>query len=225
MNGYELSRNFVDFAFENPSKIKPNHYAVFFFSIEHCNRLGWKKEFGLPTTMAMEAIGIKSYNTYSKTLNELVKYGFIIMIEKSRNQYSSNIIALSNFNKALDKALDKAFIKHTSKHKTKHCRSTRQSTRQSIDSINKQLTNKPFINNKAFLENSISDVQFMEISSMQTKTNFETIKKYLEEFERFLVQQEIQKESLREFKQHFTNWLNKQEIKKVVSKIEKPRYA
>lgn len=30
------------------------------------------------------------------------------MIERSKNQYSSNIIALSDFDKALDKALDKA---------------------------------------------------------------------------------------------------------------------
>lgn len=136
MNSYELSRKFVDYGFENPSKIKPNHYALYFFAIEHCNRLGWKKEFGLPTTMTMEAIGIKSYNTYSNTFNELVNFGFFELIEKSRNQYSANIIALSNFNKALDKALDKAFIKHT----TKHC----SSTQQSIDSINKQITSNQY---------------------------------------------------------------------------------
>jgi len=134
MNSYDLSRKFVDFSFENPSKIKPNHYALYFFSIEHCNRLGWKKEFGLPTTMTMEAIGIKSYNTYSNTFNDLIEFGFFDLIERSKNQYSANIIALSNFNKALDKALDKAFIKHD----TKHC----SITQQSIDSIDKQINNK-----------------------------------------------------------------------------------
>ena len=136
MNSYELSRNFIDFGFENPSKIKPNHYALYFFSIEHCNRLGWKKEFGLPTTMTMEAIGIKSYNTYIKTFNDLISFGFFNLIESSKNQYSANIIALSKFNKAHDKALDKAFIKHT----TKHC----SITEQSIDSINKQITNNKY---------------------------------------------------------------------------------
>jgi len=134
MNSYELSRKFVDFSFENPSKIKPNHYALYFFSIEHCNRLGWKKEFGLPTTMTMEAIGIRSYNTYSKTFNDLVDFGFFNLIERSSNQYSANIIGLSNFNKALDKALDKAFIKHGTKQS--------ESTEQSIDSINKPINNK-----------------------------------------------------------------------------------
>lgn len=131
MNSYDLSRSFIDYAFEHPSSIKPNHYALYFFAIEHCNRLGWKKEFGLPTTMTMEAIGIKSYNTYSKTFNELIDFGFFKVIERSKNQYSANIIALSNSNKALDKALDKAFIKHSTKQE--------ESTEQSIDSIDKPI--------------------------------------------------------------------------------------
>jgi len=128
MNSYELSRNWFDWSFENPEKINPNHSALYFFTIEHCNRLGWKEKFGLPTTMAKESIGIRSYNTYIKTLNDLVDFGFIKLIEKSKNQYSSNIIALSNFNKATDKALDKAMIKHETKQ------------RESIDSINKHIT-------------------------------------------------------------------------------------
>ena len=132
MNGYELSRKWFDFCFENPEKIKPNHTALYFFCIEHCNRLGWKNKFGLPTTMAKEAIGIRSYNTYINTLVDLVDWGFVEMIEKSKNQYSSNIIALSNFDKALDKALDKAMIKHTTKQS--------ESTSESIDSIVKQET-------------------------------------------------------------------------------------
>lgn len=139
MNSYELSRNFFDYCFDNPEKIKPNHIALYFFTIEHCNRLGWKEKFGLPTEMAKSAIGIHSYNTYIKTLNELVEWGFIKMIVKSKNQYSSNIVALSNFNKATNKALDKAIIKHSIKHDTKQG----ESTVQSIDSIDKQETIKP----------------------------------------------------------------------------------
>lgn len=134
MTGYELSRKWFDFCFLNPEKIKPNHTALYFFAIEHCNRLGWKDKFGLPSTMTMEAIGIKSHNTYMKTFNELEEFGFIKVVERSKNQYSANIIALSNFDKALDKALDKAFIKHDTKQS--------ESTIQSIDSIDKPITNK-----------------------------------------------------------------------------------
>lgn len=133
LNVYELSRAWFDFAFANPEKIKTNHPALFFFAIEHCNRLGWKPKFGLPTSMAMEAIGIKSYNTYIATLTDLVEWGFIKMIEKSKNQYSSNIVALSKNNNATDKALDKALTKHTTKQIVKQ--------RESIDSIDKQYYN------------------------------------------------------------------------------------
>ena len=128
MNGYELSRGWFDFAFENPNKITPVHGVLYWFIVEHCNRMGWKKNFGLPTTMAKEAIGVRSYNTYKNALDDLVEWGFVIMVERSKNQFSSNIVALSKFDKASDKALDKALIKHGTKQ------------RQSTDSIDKPLT-------------------------------------------------------------------------------------
>lgn len=148
MNSYELSRRFFDFCFLNPEKIKPNHIAVYFFAIETCNRLGWKDKFGFPTSMAMEATGIKSYNTYVNALIDLVEFGFIKMIEKSKNQHSANIIALSNFNKAHDKALDKAIEKHITKQ--------RESTCESKCSIDKQVTIEQ-INNKQYVYNSFYD--------------------------------------------------------------------
>jgi molecular chaperone DnaK (HSP70) len=146
MDIFKLNRNFWDFAFANPDKIKPNHCSVYYFSIEHCNRLGWKKKFGFPTSMVMEATGIKSYSVYKKTFDELCQFGFFEIIELSKNQYSSNIIALQENFKANDKALDKAFIKHT----TKQDESTIQSTGESISSINIQETNLPI--NKITIE-------------------------------------------------------------------------
>jgi hypothetical protein len=132
MNTFELSRNFFNWCFDNPEKVKPIHPAIYFFAIEHCNRLGWKEKFGFPSQMVMEAIGVKNWRTYSKGLDDLIEWGFIKSIEKSKNQYSSNIIAIVYFTKANTKALDKALQKH----------STKQS--QSTVSINKQET----INNK-----------------------------------------------------------------------------
>jgi len=137
LNSYELSRNLFDWSFENPEKINTNHIALYFFIIEHCNRLGWKEKFGLPTGMAKEAIGIRNYRTYINTLNDLIEFGFIKLIEKSKNQYSCNIIAIVKNTKAHTKALDKARSKHLQKQV------------QSIDSIDKQEnkeTSKP-INN------------------------------------------------------------------------------
>lgn len=147
MDIYKLYRNFWDFSFNNPEKIKPNHVAVYSFSIEHCNRLGWKEKFGFPTSMVLDATGIKSYSVYKKTFDDLVSFGFIHVVEYSKNQYSSNIIALKENCKANCKALDKALTKHVSKQSE----STYQSTCQSTDSIDKQLYNNTSIPNTNLL--------------------------------------------------------------------------
>lgn len=174
-NGYELSRNWFDWCFENPEKITPNHTALYFFCIEHCNRLGWKEKFGIPTTMAKEAIGIRSYNTYIKTLNDLVVFGFIKLVEKSKNQYSSNIIALSNFDKAYSKALDKALIKHTTKQG------------ESIDSIDKPITinNKPLTGEEHFnhikeFYSTTYESQLEPFKKTFSKLEYDSFKKFID---------------------------------------------
>jgi len=134
LNSYDLSRNWFDFCFENPELISPNHSAIYFFAIEHCNRLGWKEKFGFPTQMAMDAIGIKKHQTYIKYFEDLCKWGFFKLIQKSKNQYSSNIISLINAIPKNGKALDKAIIKHEAKQT--------ESNGQSNSSILKQETIK-----------------------------------------------------------------------------------
>ena len=116
MNSYDLSRAFWDWAFDNPEKISPNHAAIYFFAVEHCNRLGWKKKFGFPSQMTMDAVGIKKHTTYIRYFNDLVEFGFFELIEKSKNQYSSNIICLTNALPKKGKAMDKAISKHGVKH-------------------------------------------------------------------------------------------------------------
>ena len=179
MNGYDLSRAWFNYSFSNPEKIKPIHSAIFFFAVEHCNRLGWKCKFGFPTTMVMEAIGVKSYNSYKKHFDDIVLFGFFKVFEYSKNQYSANIIALSLNDKALDKALDKAFIKHATKQE--------ESTQQSIDSIDKQInkepieqeTNKPkkFVFLKSLLDNGADKElakEWLLVRKTKKATNTET---------------------------------------------------
>lgn len=143
INGYDLSRAWFDWCFENPEKISPNHTALYFFIIEHCNRLGWKKKFGLPTQMAMEAIGIKNWRTYKKTFDDLIDFGFIELLEKSKNQYSANIVAIVNNAKAPTKAPTKALTKAMQKHIQKQG----QKQYKSIVGIDKPLTLEPITNN------------------------------------------------------------------------------
>ncbi len=134
MNSFDLSRSWFNFSFENPEKIKPIHSSIFFFAIEHCNRLGNKEKFGFPSQMTMDAIGVKKYQTYGKALSDLEEWGFITFIERSKNQYSANIISINAPTKngiARGKALDKATIKHGAKQG--------HSTGQGKDSIDKPL--------------------------------------------------------------------------------------
>lgn len=201
---FKLTRDFWDFAFENPELIKPNHCALYGFIVEHCNRLGWKEKFGLPTEMAKDAIGIKSYNTYISTLNNLVDWGFLKMIEKSKNQYSSNIVALLKFCKASDKALDKASIKHITKQS--------ESTVQSIDSIDKHNTNIHITNLQIYNSLLIDEYWIYEISE-KNKISEELSKEYLLDFNKKLKIEKDEKNSIQEYASHFSRWI-KLEIKK-----------
>lgn len=108
MNGYNLIRDWYNYKFENPSKVKASHSDFYCYLIDRWNRLGQKQEFGLPTSVTMEALGIGSYNTYKKTLQDLIDFGFIKLVTESKNQHQSKVIALSKNDKASDKALDEA---------------------------------------------------------------------------------------------------------------------
>lgn len=125
MSGYELSRQWFTYCLDNPDRVKPIHTALYFWIVETFNRFDWKSKVGLPTDHAMEVLGIKSYKTYGHTLNDLVEFGFVEMVEKSRNQYSSNIVALVKNTKATTKARPE----HTPKHDPKQGRGTASITK------------------------------------------------------------------------------------------------
>ena len=172
MTSYDLSRAYFDWCFENPEKVSPNHTAIYFFAIEHCNRLGWKEKFGFPTQMAMDAIGIKKNQTYIRYFNDLVTWGFFKLIEKSKNQYSANIISLQSAMPKNGKALDKALIKHTAKQ----TESIGLGIRQSNSPIDKPLTkNKEQRTKGVFTPPSLSEVEayFSENGYANAKRAFE----------------------------------------------------
>lgn len=111
MNGYELSRDWFNFRFENPSTVRAVHTELYLYLVDQWNRLGQKKEIGLPTRFTMESLGIGSYNTYKKTLDDLVYWKFVKIVKDSANQHQSKVVAISKNDKASDKALDKATAK------------------------------------------------------------------------------------------------------------------
>lgn len=104
MDGYTLAKNYFDWAFENSQKVSGNHAALYFYCIDLCNRLGWKKEFGLPTEVTKLSIGVRNPKTYAKILNDLAEWGFLKIIEKSKNQHSATVVALVKNTQATTKA-------------------------------------------------------------------------------------------------------------------------
>ena len=167
MNSYILSRQWFDFAYENPSKVKPVHGSLYFWLIELANRLGWPSEFGSPGSSAMAACGISSYNTYKKAINDLTEFGFVKVKRKSVNQYQSCIIALSIIDKAQYKALDKALSEHSTKHSS--------STIQSTDSINKPQTTNKETTNPLGSDEPKKENEFLELFNEITKRQFRGI--------------------------------------------------
>lgn len=164
LTGYELSRDFFDWCFENPDLIRPIHVAIYMFAIEHCNRLGWKPKFGFPTQMTMDAIGIKNWRTYITAFNDLCDWGFFKLIEKSKNQYSANVIAIVKNTKATTKALSKASQKHIQKQ---------VNSTVDINKLYNNITNKP-INSR--LQFALGE-------------NFDTIIKSFEKWKDYLAKQ------------------------------------
>lgn len=159
MTGYELSRAWFNWAFENSNLINANHGMLFMWIIEKKNRLGGAEKFGLPSEEAMMAMGIKSKNTYGKVLQDLIAFGWVIMVQKSKNQWSANIIAISKTKlaqwtargTALDTALVQQYIQHED--------STGDGSIYGSDTINKPITNnhKPTTINQ---EDSVLDEKF-----------------------------------------------------------------
>jgi hypothetical protein len=204
MDHFKLLRDFWDFAFENPEKISPNHCALFCFIINHSNRLGRKEKLGLPTEMAKEAIGLKCYKRYIKTLTDLIDWGFIVMLEKSRNQYSSNIVALVYYDKALTKAYDKAMLMQSLKHD--------QSTLQSKSTIDELSTKKEELitkidKNEIYISELLESHEWLDVIRMKNKLTLPKVKFWLSEFNLKLKSELDVKQSKKDFTSHFSRWL------------------
>lgn len=107
INGYQLTAKWFEFCKSGNQNIRPIHTSLYLYCIYVCNSLRWKTQFGLPTEFTMQTLGISSYKTYKNTLQDLIDFGFITLINKSYNQHSSNIIALVKNTKASPKQIPK----------------------------------------------------------------------------------------------------------------------
>jgi len=136
MNGYELSRNWFSFSFDN-YKCKTQHTALFFWIVELNNRFGWKKQFSLRTNEALETLSIGNKNTYLSALRDLDEWGFIKIISPSKNQNQACIVEISRIKSdtTLHTTLDTALIQRG--NDTAY--DTAYDTASSTDPIDKQV--------------------------------------------------------------------------------------
>lgn len=104
---YKLHKEWFIFAQNNPEIATPARGVLYFYCIELCNRLRWPEKFSLPAFEAMRETGIKAYNTFRGAFEALIEIGAIQIIQRSRNQHTANVIALSNFDGAKKVALSK----------------------------------------------------------------------------------------------------------------------
>lgn len=93
-NGYNLEDQWWNFSEKTSEKVSPIHTALYFRLVRLNNRLNWVEVFGVPTEYTMFSIGIKSYRSYKRAFDDLIKWGFIRLVEKSYNQHSCNRVAL-----------------------------------------------------------------------------------------------------------------------------------
>ena len=100
---FDYIRQYWDWANDNPEKSCPSTAGLYFYFLHVANQLGWKHSFSITSTQVCHYLNIR-YNTYKKYFDILVESGLIVMVKESRNQFSANIVALSNFDKARVKA-------------------------------------------------------------------------------------------------------------------------
>lgn len=208
---FKLMRDFWDYAFKNPESIKPNHCAVYAYAVETCNRLGWKEKFGFPTSMVLDAVGIKSYSVYKKTFDDLVQFGFFDVVEYSKNQYSANIIALKENCKAPVKAPVKASDKHISKHLTTHGEYNKTIKQEDNKDIIKPL--KEISKNETLAKEVLQDKIWLETISMQNKISPDDVPQWIDLFIKKLILECDQKINKQDFAGHFSRWLSGEVLK------------
>jgi hypothetical protein len=93
-NGYSLTKEWFDFALNNPDIVSGNHTALYLWIVQVNNITGWKEKFGLTVREGMEGMSCKSRTTYYKCFQNLIDWGFITIVLASKNQHQCNVITL-----------------------------------------------------------------------------------------------------------------------------------
>lgn len=83
------------FASYNSEAITPTQTALFCCLVWVITSPKENKKYEISSRVMMGCCGIKSYNTYNKTLKQLQSLGFIKIVDTASNQYTSTNIIFS----------------------------------------------------------------------------------------------------------------------------------
>ena len=117
----ELIKDWFEWCRDNRDKNTTALTSLYTWILHKACELNYPDTFGLPSSDVMHHLAT-SYNTYKKHLLLLDEVGMIDIVKKAQNQYTCNIIALSNIDKAITKQVqitsqsnDKASTNHLTK--------------------------------------------------------------------------------------------------------------
>lgn len=204
MNGYDLTRKWYDFKFNNPCVVKHIHSDLYFYIVDLWNRLGQKKEIGLPTSVTMEVLCIGSYNTYKKALDDLIKFGFIKLISSAKNQHQSKIIALSKIDKAKSSTLDKANQSALSINEETPDEALDKATDEALDTIIEQQT----INNKQYVFDDFWNLYGKKKDTKKCKEKWTRLKLQEKKLAMEMLPRYIEKTPNINYRKNPLTWLN-----------------
>lgn len=94
MNGYELSRQWWNFAATHIGEVTVTHSALYYYLVETWNLLGQPDTFGFPKSQGASVLGI-NLKTFNKAYEDMVKWKFIIEIQRSTNQWTATIVQIN----------------------------------------------------------------------------------------------------------------------------------
>lgn len=142
-------------------------------------------------------------------VKELKKDNYYLMIPKS---FGNDYLIIKDKDKDTDKV--KAYLDTNVSKEDENKKETRlQNKTEEIKNI------EIVIDNTEFSKECITNKQWIEILSMQTKVSEDATKLFISHFEDHLITMQEQKKNIKDYKSHFVHWFKKQDLSQFRKKI------
>ena len=93
-NWEELTNGWFKWVAENPAKARHIHTALYLFLVFHNGLIKWPDKFILSPELIKHHLGEKATSTYAAALNDLVEWGFVLIVKRGVNQFKPTLISL-----------------------------------------------------------------------------------------------------------------------------------